>query len=302
MSGIVLSYYFGWCGVMDHFFRESCALDEQYVQEYTRLFEQQHITEAELADLSHELLKEIGVTAVGHRIRILKHARFLGKHLPRTSLDKPLSISPHSLPSSYSPDTPSAKIAIDLMDTEADTQPILEQELQTTTNGAADAVTDSIALETPPSPLTTTIETTAGGNNEADGSDISDDEEEEDLPQDVSQLRRQNDFEGVVLMNHLISSRSTSVTNEPFLSSVSSSHFASKLKKYLKRMFMVCQVPPRSHQLKALEVLITDLLKKDKALERDAEPQNYLLQHSIGSGKSLIMAALVYLLATIRVS
>lgn len=249
------------------FFRDRCGFEDQYVEQYAKLFTDQHITGEEMSDLSHALLKEIGIETVGHRIRILKYAKFF--YVPITVNIKSPNVfnSPNS----------------SAMD---DIQNQVEKMRQVQVKSEIDEsiwISDDEEINKDEEVL------------EISSSD--EENEEEILNHDNS--KTQNEFEGLVLMNHLISTGSKSKPTQVFNTSIENPKFTANLKQYLKKIFIACQVPPRTHQLIALELIITDLLKKSKYTNN--KNNNYLLQHSIGSGKSLIIAALVFLLSTLKV-
>lgn len=259
------------------FLQERCALESIYVEQYLQFFSDQHITEAEIPDLSHELLKEIGITAVGHRMRILKFSKLYATTPPTpistNNTPKSLTTSPFTL----------------------DSPPIQETNI-------VPYIPSPPKFDILPSPPKKKLEV----KNEVSfwTCDIeSDSESSGDEESPINQLRNAvcDDFESRVLMNPLISTRSTTTKPHIFNIDPLDPELKVKLQKYLKRMFSICHVPPRSHQLDALKHIMMDLLQRDEKVSPSSKPINYLLQHSIGSGKSLIIAALVYLLSTVQV-
>ena len=134
---------------------------------------------------------------------------------------------------------------------------------------------------------------------------IIEEDDEDNLPK-LENIRQQNDFEGLLSMNTLLRHKLSTIQQQQinfplFYTEITNSNFYPELKAHIQDAFYSCNIKPRNHQLETLNLLIHDLLKR---IHRNTSQdfRFYLMQHCIGSGKKLTIAALVFLFYNVLVS
>ena len=317
---------------LKQFFEEVCALEPKYAAQYVDYFIKHLITEEEIPYLSHDLLKEIGIVAVGHRIRILQNAEKLISTPTSTPTPTPTP-NTHETTKQISPQRYQPVIITEDEDIANDvyfipnneTTNFLNQEsafnlyspLPTTTNKSNP---NSRQGEHPNS--TSLMDTSDIGYNEADNFLVEDrgriipdlnkaPSKREQRMERIDRMERIEraeraeraeridnsfEFEGLVTrsrfnqnaINKHALSKIQITDNDPALER--------KVRDFVAKSFGNCGIAGRKHQVDCIKELALDIFTKSRT-----KVSNYLMQHSVGSGKSLTIASLTHFLISATV-
>ena len=313
---------------LKQFFEEVCALEPKYAAQYVDYFIKHLITEEEIPYLSHDLLKEIGIVAVGHRIRILQNAEKLISTPTPTPTPNTHETTKQISPQRYQPViiTEDEDIANDVyFIPNNETTNFLNQEsafnlyspLPTTTNKSNP---NSRQGEHPNS--TSLMDTSDIGYNEADNFLVEDrgriipdlnkaPSKREQRMERIDRMERIEraeraeraeridnsfEFEGLVTrsrfnqnaINKHALSKIQITDNDPALER--------KVRDFVAKSFGNCGIAGRKHQVDCIKELALDIFTKSRT-----KVSNYLMQHSVGSGKSLTIASLTHFLISATV-